>query len=100
MLSLSEESVVLVTPTGLLKRIYISSSFARGSTTMPFTLTTSLGPTRSPSCATLPLTSTFFNSMYLSASLLEQKPLSLIYLFNRIVSISVMLSFYIIVCLL
>ena len=81
-------------PTGLLKRMYISSSFARGSTTIPFTLTTSLGPTRSPKTAVLLLIATFPISIYLSASLREHKPLSLIYLFKRIFSFSVMVQRY------
>jgi len=71
-------SVVHVTPTGLLNAMYNLFSSSSGSNLCPLTVTLSFGFTTSPITAFRPLITTVPFSMNLSASLLEQIPLSAI----------------------
>jgi hypothetical protein len=80
-LSLSLKSVVQVIPTGLLKAK--NTFFAFFPIGLPSIKILSVSSTLSPVSAPLPLTLTLPSRINLSAPLLEQKPVSLIYLLIR-----------------
>jgi len=71
---------VQVIPTGLLRAIY--TLFDLGLIVFPSTTTVSVGLTLVPRVAKIPFTYTLPDSINLSASLLEQIPLSLMYLLS------------------